>query len=89
MAAGYLGLKPEDMQELIGVLNTKAGKINDIISRLSKEVRGTTWDGPDAERFKNDWDSNLSVKLRNVQRSLEEIAKSAKSELNQQTTTSR
>ncbi|WP_425955076.1 WXG100 family type VII secretion target [Xylanimonas sp. McL0601] len=87
-SGNYLGLNPEDMQQLITMLNNKAGKIEEIAQKLTQQVKTTTWDGPDAARFKNEWDSDHSKKLHKVAQALEQIAKSAKQELNQQTQTS-
>ncbi|QAY69956.1 WXG100 family type VII secretion target [Xylanimonas protaetiae] len=86
--SGYLGMNPEDMKQLVALLNSKAKRIEEIQAHLSSLVRSTTWDGPDAERFKSDWDSDHAKKLQRVAHALEEIARSAHRELTQQTQTS-
>ncbi|MEL7975456.1 WXG100 family type VII secretion target [Isoptericola sp. F-RaC21] len=86
--AGYLGLNPEEMQQLVQVLRKKADKIEELVGKLNQQVKATTWDGPDAERFKSEWESKHQTALKQVATALEQISQAAKKELDQQKATS-
>lgn len=85
---GYKGLNPEDMRELVALLKSKSNKIEEIAQTLGAKVKSTTWDGPDAEKFKGDWDGDLSARLKKVANALEQIGQTAQRELQEQTQTS-
>ncbi|MCP4380552.1 MAG: hypothetical protein GY798_03880 [Hyphomicrobiales bacterium] len=49
------GMNPDEVDDLAGVLENVAEHIDGVVSSLETKVHGTTWVGPDANMFKNDW----------------------------------
>jgi uncharacterized protein YukE len=49
------GMNVEEVKHLGQVLQQKAADIQAIISEINGKVNGTTWMGPDAQAFKEQW----------------------------------
>ena len=73
----FLGMDVEQVQNLSRQLDQKATDITNMISTLNITLQSTEWKGPDADQFRNDWNSTLSQKLRQVSESLKQASQSA------------
>lgn len=64
--AGFVGMDIEQVRGLARNLEQQAQVIDDIISQLNSALQSTDWKGPDADQFRNDWNSSLVPDLRRV-----------------------
>jgi uncharacterized protein YukE len=49
------GMNIQDVRTLAALLQRKSDEIRQLVSEVDGKVHSTTWEGPDAQRFKNDW----------------------------------
>jgi hypothetical protein len=61
--AEYIGQIPEEVDSLAAELEAKAGELEDLKSAISAKLGGTTWTGPDRDRFEADWEGALSANV--------------------------
>ncbi len=59
--AEYIGQIPEEVDALAGEFEAKAAELEDLKSSISAKLAGTTWTGPDRDRFEADWEGALSA----------------------------
>ena len=57
----YLGQVPEEVDALAAEFETKAGDLESIQAAITAKLGGTTWTGPDRERFQGEWESQLGT----------------------------
>ncbi|MEE6163775.1 MULTISPECIES: WXG100 family type VII secretion target [unclassified Mycolicibacterium] len=65
------------VQQLATQLNAKASDIESVISQLTSAVNSVQWMGPDAERFKSDWQGQHVPQLRQVVSALQTASQNA------------
>ena len=87
--AGVWGLDVEQVRELGNNLDREAESIDAILSKLTNVLSSTQWTGPDADQFRNDWQSVHSSALRRVAGALRDTAQAAKANANAQEQVSR
>lgn len=68
----------EQVQQLASQLNAKADDIQNVISQLSSAVSSVHWMGPDADRFRSDWQSQHTAQLKAVVTALRTASQAAK-----------
>ena len=73
----FLGMDVEQVQNLSRQLQQKASDIDNIITTLNSTMQSTEWKGQDDEQFRNDWNSSLTQKLRQVSQSLKDASSKA------------
>jgi uncharacterized protein YukE len=78
----------EQVQQLSVQLNSKADEIQNVISALSSAVSSVQWMGPDAERFKSEWQSTHVSQLRQVVEALRTASQNARKNAQEQQTAS-
>lgn len=78
----------EQVQQLSVQLNAKADEIQNVISQLSSAVSSVQWMGPDAERFKSEWQSTHVSQLRTVVEALRSASQNARRNAQEQQTAS-
>lgn len=49
------GMNVQEVKDLGGRLKSISQQINDMVNMLNGKVNNTSWVGPDATKFKNDW----------------------------------
>jgi hypothetical protein len=77
----------QQVRELASLLGKKAGEIDQLISTISSKLAGTDWRGPDAERFRSDWNGQLTTSLKNVAQNLRDTqTRATKNAADQETT---
>ncbi|MCQ3812607.1 MAG: hypothetical protein KTV68_18880 [Acidimicrobiia bacterium] len=62
----------------------EAQKIEATISSITSQVAATWWQGTDAERFRNQWESTDTSTLRQVIQRLQAAANDCRNQANQQ-----
>ena len=67
-----VGADVEQLRTLAQLFGDKATSLEDVVSSINGQLHSAGWVGEDADAFKSDWDSNLTVLVRNVVDSLRE-----------------
>lgn len=71
------GMNVEEVRNLGRLLQQKAADIQGILSEINGRVHGTTWEGPDAQAFKNQWWPEHQQHLKNVAEQIHGFGQSA------------
>ena len=71
------GMNVAEVQELGNKLKIAATQIHDMIGMLNGKVANTSWVGPDASKFKNDWWPQHRTHLQSMQNDLNGFGQSA------------
>ena len=79
-----LGADVEQLDLLSRKFDEEAQKIEATISVIGSQVHGTWWQGPDAERFRNQWETADTSTLRQVVQRLQTAATDCRNQANQQ-----
>lgn len=66
----FFGMDIQQVRNLANQLEQKAQTIDDLIRAITSQLSSTDWKGPDADKFRNDWNGTLTSQLRNVARQL-------------------
>lgn len=72
-----IGMEVGAVRNLASQLNTSAGQIEELMSRLTGVLEGTTWVGNDASQFRNEWQGGHVPALRGVAEALRSAATAA------------
>ena len=67
-----VGADVEQLRALAQLFGDKATSLEDVVNTINGQLHSAGWVGEDADAFKSDWDSNLTVLMRNVVDSLRE-----------------
>ena len=67
-----VGADVEQLRALAHLFGDKATSLEDVVNSINGQLHSAGWVGEDADAFKTDWDSNLTVLVRNVVDSLRE-----------------
>lgn len=81
---GVYGQDIAEVNKLATQLNSKAEEIQQIVTQLSSAVNSVQWMGPDADRFRSDWSSQHTAKLKAVVSALQAASQSAKKNAQEQ-----
>ena len=79
-----LGADVEQLEVLGRRFDEEAQKIETTVSVINSQVVATWWQGPDAERFRNQWQSTDTSVLRQVVQRLQAAANDCRVQANQQ-----
>lgn len=72
------GADVEQLNQLSAQLNNKASDIQNVISQLSSAISSVQWQGPDANRFRSDWQGQHVAQLKQVVSALQNASQNAK-----------
>ncbi|PYG99593.1 hypothetical protein CVV67_14770 [Arthrobacter stackebrandtii] len=61
-----LGANPEQLKDLAKLLSESSGKLDFAATNLHPTITNARWGGPDAERFRHDWNARMRPQLRTV-----------------------
>ena len=64
--AENIGQVAEDVDLLATEFETRATDLETLKSNISAKLSGTTWTGPDRERFEADWEGQLSQTITQI-----------------------
>ena len=79
-----LGADVEQLEMLGRKFDEESQKIEATISAISSQIAGTWWQGADADRFRNQWESADTSSLRQVVQRLQAAANDCRNQANQQ-----
>ena len=82
------GADIEQVQQLSNQLNAKANDIQGIVSQLSSAISSVNWLGPDADRFRSDWQGQHVAQLKQVISALQTASQNARRNAQEQQTAS-
>jgi uncharacterized protein YukE len=84
MSQTYYGMDVTEVRGLATQLDQKAEEIEQIISTIGSKLTSTPWTGPDATKFRSEWDGSLTTQLRQVATVLRDTATNARNNASQQ-----
>jgi uncharacterized protein YukE len=84
-----LGADVEALRNLGTRLNSGSNEIQNQKNQLNNTLHGVDWRGPDADQFRNQWESEHLPALDRVARALEEAGRQASRNAQQQEDASR
>jgi len=82
------GLDVQQVRQLSTQMHQQAEQIQQILGQLTGALNGTQWTGPDAQQFRNEWESKHTPALRNVVAALNDASTKARTNADQQEQTS-
>ncbi|MGE0214229.1 hypothetical protein [Mycolicibacterium sp.] len=82
------GADIEQVQQLSNQLNAKANDIQNIVTQLSSAINSVNWLGPDADRFRSDWQGQHVAQLKQVISALQTASQNARRNAQEQQTAS-
>ncbi|GAA2405778.1 WXG100 family type VII secretion target [Mycolicibacterium llatzerense] len=80
----YYGIEPEQMDQMGRQFESKAAEIQSLVSQLGRAVESVGWSGPDADRFKTDWQGKHAAELKSVSEALRNAAQSIRRNMQEQ-----
>lgn len=72
------------VRKLAGQLKAKAAEIQGIMTLLTKELGEVNWQGPDAKKFREDWNGQCTSQLKAVVNTLNDASARANRNAQQQ-----
>lgn len=82
------GLDVQEVQALASKLEKESNDIQSIMQQLTSKLESTTWKGPDADRFRNEWNTEHKASLKKVIQALHQAGQTARHNANAQESTS-
>ena len=82
--SGFFGADVEQLRILARQLSSEADELLSITTRLGNRIDGVAWRGPDADKFRNDWNTRLVSSLRSAARALHDASGGAETNARQQ-----
>ena len=75
----FVGADTGQLRELADLMAKRADELSgDLVSNVSGRLSCTPWKGPDRQQFEDQWNRQLIQLIRNVAKALEEAAKAAR-----------
>lgn len=78
------GMNVEQVKNLAKKLDEKANQIQQIITETRNILNSVAWEGPDAKRFKSEWESKGVRQLQEAKEILTQTAQAANRNADQQ-----
>lgn len=85
---GKLGMNPEEVDQLARLMDETASDIERLMNQVTQRLQATTWEGSDRTQFESSWQSDSCRNLNQVKQLLSEAATKARSNAQDQRTTS-
>ncbi|WP_104139347.1 WXG100 family type VII secretion target [Arthrobacter sp. ZGTC131] len=80
----FWGADTDQLKTLSTKLQQGSAEIEKQKSALSSALIGTEWKGPDADRFRSDWESQHAANLAKIAQALEEASRQVSQNAQQQ-----
>ncbi|MDO5681787.1 MAG: WXG100 family type VII secretion target [Propionibacteriaceae bacterium] len=87
-SAAFSGMDIGQVRQFATQLGQRASEIDTLLQQLTNQLSSTTWQGPDATQFRNDWQSTHATALRNVANALRDAQNKASTNATEQENTS-
>lgn len=78
------GMDIQEVRSLAAQMNNAAGDIGSLAQRLTSQLQGTSWIGPDREQFVSEWQGTHVAQLHQVVQALENASRLANQNAMQQ-----
>ena len=78
------GMDIDEVRQLSTQLQQASSDIHNIVAQLTSKLGGTTWVGPDRQKFESDWQSHHVTALNNVSTALNDASTLATQNAQQQ-----
>lgn len=82
------GMNVEEVRRLASQLEEAAEEIGAIQEELTSGLEEVDWTGPDADRFRGQWNGDMVPALQQIMQSVADLGESATRNANEQETTS-
>ena len=83
-----LGADVEQLDQLARKFEQEAQQIAQATQQISSQVNSTWWKGPDADRFKNEWEGTYASQLKKIAEALRQVGQVVRKQAQQQRQTS-
>lgn len=83
--SNQLGADVAALEDLSRRMNETSSDVEAKLSELTAKLADTWWQGPDAERFRGDFDGNIRAKISAVSEALATAASEVQTHASQQT----
>jgi uncharacterized protein YukE len=80
----FTGMNIEEVRSLATQMDSCAGSIQDLMSRLTNLLNSTQWVGPDREQFLGEWQGTHVTQLNSVINGLRDASNKARLNAQQQ-----
>ncbi|PWH05030.1 hypothetical protein DEO23_15485 [Brachybacterium endophyticum] len=84
----FKGMDPDQGRDTAQAVKDAGDKIRDAFKDLDGTVQGVEWEGPDADKFKEDWSSFTSQSLDSLVEAFQTHGKDLENQADQQDDTS-
>ncbi|MDO5662002.1 MAG: WXG100 family type VII secretion target [Brachybacterium sp.] len=79
-----MGMNVEEVRQMAAVLQEAAAEIEQISSELTSGLEQVDWTGPDADRFRGQWQSEMIPTLQRLSASVTELSTAAQRNASEQ-----
>jgi len=83
-----LGADVEQLDQLARKFEQEAQQIAQATQQISSQVNSTWWKGPDADKFRNEWESQFASQLKKIAEALRQVGTVVRKQAQQQRQTS-
>jgi uncharacterized protein YukE len=83
-----LGADVEQLDTLAKKFDQEAQAIAQATSQITSQVNSTWWKGPDADKFKNEWEGQFASQLKKIAEALRQVGTVVRKQAQQQRQTS-
>lgn len=83
-----LGADPEQLDQLSKKFDTEAQQIATATQQITSQLNSVWWKGPDAEKFKNEWEGQFASQLKKISEALKQVGTVVRKQAQQQRQTS-
>ena len=74
-----IGAEMGQMDQLAQVFTQKSAQIDELTAAIDGQVGGTWWEGPAADRFREQWSGSFKPNLQQLQQALNECSSEVRS----------
>ncbi len=82
--SNFTGMDISGVRQMATQMDTAAGEIENLMSRLSSVLEGTQWVGTDATNFRSEWTGAHCGSLRQISERLRQVSQVARQNADQQ-----
>ena len=83
-----LGADVEQLDSLSKKFDAEAQMIAQATQQISSQVNSTWWKGPDADRFRQEWEGQFASQLKKISEALKQVGTVVRKQAQQQRQTS-
>ena len=83
-----LGADVEQLDSLSKKFDAEAQMIAQATQQISAQVNSTWWKGPDADKFRNEWEGQFASQLKKIAEALRQVGTVVRKQAQQQRQTS-